>query len=120
MPHKDPLKRAEYQKKYRLLNKGKLRKLFQKYTKNGYWKIWDKEHKVSRRITANKKDKIKVRARRAVLYAVKVKKLARGRCRDCSRVKTEAHHEDYSKPLEVTWLCRRHHNKQHEKNKNIV
>lgn len=30
----------------------------------------------------------------------------------------EAHHEDYEKPLEVTWLCRRHHVGLHtEKNR---
>lgn len=27
----------------------------------------------------------------------------------CGETKTEAHHEDYSKPLEVVWLCKIHH-----------
>ena len=31
---------------------------------------------------------------------------------DCSG-HMEAHHEDYSKPLKVRWLCRRHHNGEH-------
>lgn len=30
-------------------------------------------------------------------------------CRDCGTSKVEAHHEDYSKPLEVVWLCKRCH-----------
>lgn len=33
------------------------------------------------------------------------------RCEICPEVKIEAHHSDYSKPLEVRWLCRYHHNK---------
>ena len=27
--------------------------------------------------------------------------------------KAEAHHPDYSKPLEVVWLCKRHHREAH-------
>lgn len=34
-------------------------------------------------------------------------------CRDCGSEKSEAHHEDYSKPLEVIWLCRGCHLKLH-------
>ena len=34
-------------------------------------------------------------------------------CHVCGHPNTEGHHEDYSKPLEVTWLCRRHHREAH-------
>lgn len=35
-------------------------------------------------------------------------------CSVCgSSKKLEAHHEDYLKPLEVVWYCRKHHLKQH-------
>lgn len=30
-------------------------------------------------------------------------------CKICGSSKSEAHHEDYSKPLEVVWLCKKHH-----------
>ena len=35
-------------------------------------------------------------------------------CKMCKNKKSEAHHPDYSKPLEVIWLCRKHHVKQHK------
>lgn len=37
--------------------------------------------------------------------------LKRGYCH-CGKL-GEAHHKDYSKPLEVEWLCRTHHNEIH-------
>lgn len=30
-------------------------------------------------------------------------------CKFCGEIKSEAHHENYSKPLDVVWLCRKHH-----------
>ncbi len=37
-------------------------------------------------------------------------------CEHCLEVnwKSEAHHEDYSKPLEVIWLCKLHHRLKHK------
>lgn len=39
----------------------------------------------------------------------KAKSLTRKPCEICGAAKSEAHHGDYSKPLDVTWLCRDHH-----------
>ncbi len=34
-------------------------------------------------------------------------------CEVCGDTKSHAHHEDYSKPLDVNWLCRFHHMIEH-------
>lgn len=34
-------------------------------------------------------------------------------CRVCGAAKVEAHHSDYSKPLLITWLCRKCHRRRH-------
>lgn len=51
--------------------------------------------------------------KRKAYYAVhnatargKIKKMP---CEVCGEVKSEAHHHDYSKPLDVMWVCRKHH-----------
>ena len=36
-------------------------------------------------------------------------------CSICGYEKIEAHHSDYSKPLDVVWLCRKHHLAEHGK-----
>ncbi len=53
------------------------------------------------------------RALSAVHYAVKVGHLIRPEtCEECGREgHIEAHHEDYSRPLNVVWLCRPCHGK---------
>ncbi len=35
-------------------------------------------------------------------------------CEKCDRVKIHAHHDDYSKPLDVKWLCPIHHAERHK------
>lgn len=49
------------------------------------------------------------RAKWQVRYAVKMGRLIRLPCEVCGSPKSEAHHDDYSKPLDVRWLCRPHH-----------
>lgn len=50
--------------------------------------------------------------------AIKSGKLVRQPCEKCGEPKTDAHHDDYSKPLEVRWLCRAHHAEHHRGRKN--
>ena len=39
--------------------------------------------------------------------------LVRQPCCRCGKTPVEAHHEDYSKPLDVTWLCLKCHGARH-------
>ena len=57
----------------------------------------------------------KYRARSAVSAAVRDGRLIKKPCRDCGEATTEAHHEDYSRPLDVIWLCRPCHRAEHGK-----
>jgi len=52
-------------------------------------------------------------ARRIVWNAVQDGRLKKELCGECGSEKVHAHHEDYSKPLEVEWLCARCHRKRH-------
>ena len=58
-------------------------------------------------------DPFKERARLAVRNAVRRGKLTKAPCEVCGDPKSEAHHEDYTKPLDVIWLCRKHHRNAH-------
>lgn len=45
--------------------------------------------------------------------AIRTGILSRQCCEKCGAEKTEAHHDDYSKPLQVRWLCHTHHAEHH-------
>ena len=55
----------------------------------------------------------KAKAHKTVENAIKAGKLIRRPCEECGAPKAQAHHEDYSKPLEVKWLCAKDHRKRH-------
>ena len=50
------------------------------------------------------------KASRALNYAIAAGKINRQPCAICgAKDQVHGHHEDYSKPLDVLWLCRKHH-----------
>lgn len=53
------------------------------------------------------------RAQWAVSNAVRDGKLQKLPCFCCGEQEVEGHHPDYSRPLDVVWLCVRHHNELH-------
>jgi hypothetical protein len=57
----------------------------------------------------------KVHARKLLFDAVRQGKIKRRPCEVCGHIKVEGHHDDYSKPYEVHWLCKKHHNEVHKK-----
>ena len=59
----------------------------------------------------------KYRAEDLVRYYIKTGKIKRDCCEICDDQNSHAHHDDYSKPLEVHWLCRTHHSEYHRKRK---
>ena len=62
----------------------------------------------------------RVHARNLVDKAVSQGKIKRLPCEVCGNPKTEAHHEDYSKPFDVHWLCKKHHDEIHGKTKREI
>lgn len=64
-------------------------------------------------VTYRKRNRHKRNARDRVAYAVRTGKLKRLPCDKCGNEKSEAHHTDYNKPLEVIWLCKSCHSELH-------
>jgi len=60
---------------------------------------------------------IKYKARTIVSNSIRDGKLFREPCSICGREDTvHAHHDDYSKSLNIRWLCAAHHHQWHAKN----
>lgn len=68
-----------------------------------YMRGWRPEHP----LTAEQKVKDNARAYANVYQ--KRGKLIPQPCEQCGSSESEKHHEDYSKPLDVRWLCRQCH-----------
>ena len=73
-----------------------------KETHPGYGK-WDR----------TKRNMFKHKARQAVTNAVRDRRLIKQPC-PCGETKVQGHHEDYSKPLDVEWLCTKCHSKKEQ------
>lgn len=101
----------DYESEYFYRNKPKARASMEKYrsTKRGI--------DATRRATQKYKSRYpeKIKAKSSVQNAIKTGRLKRKRCEKCRKSPAEAHHDDYSKPLHVRWLCKKHHVEHHKK-----
>jgi len=64
---------------------------------------WRKTHK----LTEEQKKKDNCRSYAGVY--LRRGKITKSPCKECGDENSKMHHEDYDKPLEVTWLCRKCH-----------
>lgn len=90
-------KNIEYYKEYerkRWLDTGRRNKVAE-YQRNG-------RHR-------NNKSSVRGITNRAVKKGL-IKKLP---CEICGDIKSQAHHEDYRRPLKIKWLCFKHHRELH-------
>lgn len=55
----------------------------------------------------------KFRARQETSYAIKRGYIEKMPCRVCGATRVEAHHIDYTEPLDIVWLCKGHHMELH-------
>lgn len=69
------------------------------YDRNRVWRVYDKNKVVVRRLV------------RDAIARGDLKVQPCERCGDAIGV--HAHHDDYSKPLDVIWLCPKHHGERH-------
>ena len=76
-----------------------------------------KRRRESRNRITNHPDKYK--ANYLLTNAVRDKRLIPSVCEVCGEIKSQGHHPDYSKPLEVVWLCQKHHQELHNKLREI-
>lgn len=82
------------------------------HSRNNYSRNVGKR-KEARRHWQNK-NHTKTAAHSLVRRAVNDGRLVKQPCNVCGNTNVEAHHDDYSQPLSVRWLCKKHHEQQHE------
>jgi len=65
-----------------------------------------------------KEDALVASARHALNYAIKSGLVHKGPCAVCGTTDNiRGHHDDYHKPLDVVWLCQKHHTIEHRRNR---
>jgi len=81
------------------------RRKFERNLKNGKAAEWQRKRRA-----ANIE---RYKANGAVSNAVRDGRLEKQPCEVCGSSNVQAHHDDYSKPLDVRWLCFVHHRELH-------
>ncbi|MEP9390420.1 hypothetical protein [Mesorhizobium sp. KR9-304] len=70
--------------------------------------------RISPQLRWNRRHPAAIRAHGVVARAIRRGELQRLPCWICGAA-AEAHHEDYSVPLSIDWLCRFHHRRHHDR-----
>ena len=107
------LARRMLEPEFRIKEAARHRKKTMDRTKRGLTAIVPKEksNEYKRKWQSGNREKRK--AHLAVQSALESGAISKFPCVRCGAINTDAHHEDYSKPLEVIWLCRKHHAERH-------
>lgn len=88
-----------------------------RYLRIDYYRAYDRERGNRMSLEAQKRQREThpewVKAHNAVAKAKINGKLHKMPCEYCGSIKVHAHHDDYSKPLDVRWLCPLHHRMVH-------
>lgn len=103
-------------RKHRSENIGKIREYDRKRGRTENKKAWAKLNLLKVRESKAKYIKnnpVKRKAHTALGNAVRDGRLIKKPCEVCGDVRSQGHHDDYSKPLEVRWLCAKHHKELH-------
>lgn len=113
--YKNPQKAKEEHAEYVKKNREKIRKYYRDwYSKNGRNRSIDYIEAITDWIKKNpKKRKAHLILRNAVKRGKIIKSTICMKCR--GEFKLSAHHNDYTKPLEVEWLCSSCHKLKHLK-----
>lgn len=61
------------------------------------------------------RNKEKLSAYNVMRLAIKKGEIKKDCCIVCGAKEVHGHHDDYSKPLDVVWVCRKHHGELHRK-----
>jgi hypothetical protein len=78
-------------------------------SKNSSYYEKHKEEILEKRKLWYEKNKHKSSAHSAVKTALYRGDIVKKPCEVCGEDRSQAHHEDYSKKLDVVWLCAKHH-----------
>lgn len=93
---------------YRLLNREAIKECGKR------WMAKDPKRRAAKYAKHRKMYPQKVQAGNLLQYAIRSGKIIRGACVVCGEPNAHGHHEDYSKPLDVIWMCPAHHTELHE------
>lgn len=99
----------EYMRKYYKQHSDEIKEKNRRYREN------NPDAVLKTRLKMHNKNPSKINARRVVEAAIKAGVLAKPEaCSSCGKkdCRIEAHHEDHTKPLKVTWLCVSCHRKR--------
>lgn len=102
-------------KKYYDFNKEKINKYDRIRGRTEERREKNRIRSLTRKSPRKKGDPVKIKARTELGNALRSGKIqSPSHCQDCGvECKPHGHHEDYSKPLDVVWLCSLCHGKRH-------
>jgi hypothetical protein len=81
---------------------------------NGNWKGGISKEFYRYKLTQKARYPEKLHARNMTYTWIRRGKIIKEPCCICGDINSVAHHENYSKPKEITWLCREHHKQLHK------